>query len=45
MENDVVKLEGQVKELLHTTDLLADIAIHFPFVRLLLATMEHKHVV
>ena len=45
MENDVVQLEGQVKELLDPANLLANVTVHLTLVSFLLATVEHKHVV
>ena len=45
VENNVVELEGQVEELFDSTNLLTNVAVHFPFVRLLLAAMEHEHIV
>lgn len=41
MEHNVIKLERQIEERLDAADLLLELLVHLPLVRLLLSPMIH----
>ena len=45
MEDDIIEFKCQVEQLAVSTELLFDFCVHFAFVRLVVAAVQHEEVV